>query len=393
MTRLLMTADAVGGVWTYACELARALAPHEVATTIATMGPAPTSDQLASAADIPDLEIVSSRFQLEWMDDPWRDVADAGSWLLDLERRIRPALVHLNGYAHASLPFQRPVVVVGHSCVQSWQETTGGRIDAVKLSTYREAVTRGLRAADWVVAPTASMLRSLQRHYGPVRHASVVANGRSADRFAPASKAPLVLAAGRLWDRAKNVEAIVEVAPRLRWPVAVAGFERVAGGKPRPPADAHVMRLGRLSEPQLASWLSRAAIYAHPARYEPFGLLPLEAAMSGCALVLGDIPSLREVWDDAALFVPPDDREALVDAIGQLESSETLRHAFAARARDRARLYTPERMAAGYLSVYECVTGRAFAGAGVTSLDASGSSRRSATDAPRAKAEGLRCAS
>ncbi len=31
-----------------------------------------------------------------------------------------------------------------------------------------------------------------------------------------------------------------------------------------------------------------------PARYEPFGLSVLEAALSGCALVLGDIPSLRE---------------------------------------------------------------------------------------------------
>ena len=34
-----------------------------------------------------------------------------------------------------------------------------------------------------------------------------------------------------------------------------------------------------------------------PARYEPFGLSILEAALSGCALVLGDLPSLRELWD------------------------------------------------------------------------------------------------
>ena len=65
---------------------------------------------------------------------------------------------------------------------------------------------------------------------------------------------------------------------------------------------------GRLTPPQMARVVSRApSIYALPARYEPFGLSVLEAALSGCALVLGDIPSLREIWDGAALFVDPDD--------------------------------------------------------------------------------------
>ena len=57
--------------------------------------------------------------------------------------------------------------------------------------------------------------------------------------------------------------------------------------------------------------IARAAIYALPAHYEPFGLSILEAAMSGCALVLGDIPSLREIWGDAAVFVHPDNRDAV----------------------------------------------------------------------------------
>ena len=35
---VLMTADTVGGVWTYAVELVRALAPHRVTVALATMG-------------------------------------------------------------------------------------------------------------------------------------------------------------------------------------------------------------------------------------------------------------------------------------------------------------------------------------------------------------------
>jgi hypothetical protein len=54
--------------------------------------------------------------------------------------------------------------------------------------------------------------------------------------------------------------------------------------------------LGPLEASELAGWMHRAAIYALPARYEPFGLSALEAAQAGCALVLGDLSSLREVW-------------------------------------------------------------------------------------------------
>jgi glycosyltransferase involved in cell wall biosynthesis len=67
--------------------------------------------------------------------------------------------------------------------------------------------------------------------------------------------------------------------------------------------------------------MERAAIYVLPARYEPFGLSALEAALSGCALVLGDLPSLREIWGETAVFIPPDDSEALHSAVSALIGS------------------------------------------------------------------------
>jgi glycosyltransferase involved in cell wall biosynthesis len=110
--------------------------------------------------------------------------------------------------------------------------------------------------------------------------------------------------------------------------------------------------LGRLAPRELAEWMGRAAIYALPARYEPFGLSVLEAALAGCVLVLGDIPSLREVWGDAAVFVPPDDVDALVAALELLRREPGRRARFAACARVRALEYLPARMAARYLSAY-----------------------------------------
>jgi glycosyltransferase involved in cell wall biosynthesis len=110
--------------------------------------------------------------------------------------------------------------------------------------------------------------------------------------------------------------------------------------------------LGRLTEAETASYLARAAVFASPARYEPFGLGILEAALAGCALVLGDIPTLREVWGDAAFFVAPGDDAGLAAALRLVARDDELRREVAHRARRRALRYSPERMADGYVELY-----------------------------------------
>jgi glycosyltransferase involved in cell wall biosynthesis len=102
----------------------------------------------------------------------------------------------------------------------------------------------------------------------------------------------------------------------------------------------------------MAERLGEAAIFAAPARYEPFGLGILEAAASGCALVLGDIPSLRENWGGAALFVPPDDRAAWRSTLACLIADDERREALGAAAWQRAARFTRKRMAAGYAAVH-----------------------------------------
>jgi glycosyltransferase involved in cell wall biosynthesis len=345
IAHVLMTADAVGGVWTYALDLARVLAAHGTQVTIATMGPLPTGDQLAAVRGVPGIEVVTSTFQLEWADDPWEDVAAAGDWLLGLEARLAPDIVHLNGYAHGALPFRAPVVVVGHSCVLSWARAVPRALSAGMVERYRAHVSPGIRGADHVAAPSAAMLAELRRHYGPLGRTSVIPNGRAAGQFSPGRKEPFVFTAGRLWDPAKNVEAVAAVAARLPWPVAMAGD----GG----PAHLGVRMLGRLPQHELAAWLGRASIFALPARYEPFGLLPLEAALSGCALVLGDIASLREVWGDAADYVRPGDHEELTRTLRTLMASPSHLQERARRARERAMRYSVDRMGDAYLRLYQ----------------------------------------
>jgi glycogen synthase len=352
-----MTADTVGGVWTYALDLAAALGAHGVEVALATMGAPLSPTQRAAVRAVPTVEVYPSEYKLEWMADPWDDVARAGDWLLGLEARLRPDVIHLNGYVHGALAWQAPRLVVGHSCVLSWWEAVHGASAPAEWEPYRQAVRRGLQAADLVIAPTAAMLAALERHYGPLPATRVVPNGRHlavpAGTEGPADsplKEPLVLTAGRLWDEAKNVAVLAAVAPRLSWPVYVAGDDAHPGGGRA--ALAGVRALGWLAPAALADWLARAAIYCLPARYEPFGLSALEAGLAGCALVLGDVPSLREVWADAALFVPPDNPAALERALATLIADAEWRAALAAAAHARALTFTPERMASGYLAAY-----------------------------------------
>jgi glycogen synthase len=346
-----MTADAVGGVWTYALDLARALSAANVQFTIATMGPAPSDAQQQAARALGNVDLISRDFRLEWMDEPWTDVARAGEWLLELESRLTPDVVHLNGYAHGALPFRAPVVVVGHSCVLSWADAVPGGIEPAKLAAYFEQVAPGIRSADLVVAPSHAMLTSLQRHYGPLPRTAVVHNGRRTGLFQPGRKEPFIFTAGRLWDRAKNVSALSSVAARLPWPTGVAGAAAVdhQGARVVVPG---MRPLGVLDEAAMSTWLGRASIFALPARYEPFGLLPLEAALSGCALVLGDIPSLREIWEDTADFVPPEDAEALASALAALIASPRLLASRAGAAQAHAARYSLDAVRDGYLDAY-----------------------------------------
>ncbi len=332
---VLLTTDTIGGVWNFSLSLARAL-PGRV--HLATMG---RKLSAAQRLEIADFAFEESEFPLEWMPHPWEGVDRAGDWLLALERKIKPDIVHHNTVALAHLPFQAPSVVTVHSCVLSWWQAVKNLCAPAEWDEYRRRVTRSLHAAGEIVAPTHAMLAAARHIYGLGDRGMVVPNPNSyfpeRSQFSTL-KEPFVFAAGRVWDEAKNLEALRRVAPGLRWPVKIAG----EGGE-----------LGFLEAGEIAKWYARAAIYAWPAKYEPFGLSVLEAAQHRCALVLGDIPSLRENWDGAALFVR-DDRDLLA-AIQNLIADPNLRNELGLRAFQRSRRFSARATVHGYSAAYEKV--------------------------------------
>ncbi|HLP06590.1 MAG TPA: glycosyltransferase family 4 protein [Opitutaceae bacterium] len=346
--RVLLTADSVGGVWTYATTLCREFERRDIEVVLALMGPAMADDQRRSLP--PNVTLCENQFRLEWMEAPWDDVRRAGDWLLGLERRHAPDVVHLNSYAHGALPWRAPTIAVAHSCVLSWWREVRGEDAPPEWRRYAEEVRAGLAGVQRVVAPTRWMAAAVQELHGPLPHIEVVSNGLEARADGTREKEPFILGVGRLWDEAKNYRLLTRTAQPLPWPVRLAGDAR------SPDGEAAVFDgfelLGRLAPEAVGELYDRASIFVLPARYEPFGLAVLEAAQAGCALVLGDIPSLRENWQDAAVFVSPDDPEAFRAELCRLAAGSLSQRQLGDAARKRAAEFTAQRMAESYLAIY-----------------------------------------
>ena len=349
--KILMSADTLGGVWTYAMELIHGLERCDVQVVLATMGRPVNDYQMEQIKQLKNVKLEESVFKLEWMEDPWEDIENAGDWLLELEEKHAPDIIHLNNYVHAVLPFRAPVIVVAHSDVCSWWRAVKDDYVPEKYKVYMHKVREGLKKADCVVTPTSAMLSCINHHYGCMSNEQVIANARDPKKFFPQKKKPYILSIGRLWDEAKNIRLLEKVADSLAWPVFVAGDIN----HPDKISDNQFNQLhflGRLTEQEVSQWLSSASIYVMPARYEPFGLSVLEAALSKCALILGDIKSLRENWDKAALFVNPDRPDELTKKITMLQKDKSFREVLATAAYERATNFSPVKMTAEYLRVY-----------------------------------------
>ena len=353
--RILMTTDAVGGVWTYALELARELVAAGIEVHLAVLGPAPSSEQLRAAANIaPFQSHARGGGRLEGMDDPWSDVASAGEWLLELCDSIEPMVVHLNDYSHASLPWRCPCIVVAHSCVCTWWRSVKKEPAPLRYEEYRRRLADGLAAAAAIVAPTNAFRDQFIEEHGLCCTVETVPNARSAEMFSPGKKKPRILSAGRLWDEGKNLALLDRIASRVRMEIVIAGgteLENVSRFETRA-----LRCLGKLDQAAVSRELATAAIYAAPALYEPFGLAILEAGLSGCALVLSDIPTLRENWAGCARFVPANDEEAWITTLNELCENETELERLQSLARARALTFTTARQGLAYRQLYRAVS-------------------------------------
>lgn len=349
--RVLMTADAVGGVWQYSLDVAEGLRPYGVETTLAVLGPSPSDDQIARAKAL-GVNLIATGLPLDWTAERPADIEAAGRALARIAADVQPDLVHLNNPAlAATAQFSCPVVAVCHSCVATWWDAVRGGVLLDEFVWRTDLVRKGYHAADLLLAPTRAFAEATARLYDLAAAPRVVRNGRREMPVeGPGAVKLYAFTAGRLWDEGKNVAAIDRAASQMTLPVIAAGPLKGPNGAQIGLQNA--LALGRLSDEDVARYLSAQPIFVSAAKYEPFGLAVLEAAQAGCALVLSDIPTFRELWDGAAVFVSPDDDQAIAQAVNRLASEEPARLSLGEAARTRAAAYSLQAMSQGILEAY-----------------------------------------
>lgn len=171
-----------------------------------------------------------------------------------------------------------------------------------------------------------------QRLTVPPDKISVIYNAADS-RFAILNKQPeqtekqYILSVGSI-DPRKNLKIVFEAHHHLH---DLSIPLKVAGGSSKIFNDLditenlqNVQFLGRVSDDELIQLYKEATVFVYPSLYEGFGLPPVEAMKSGVPVVTSDIPVLREVCQDAALYVDPMDSVAVSQAVRSLLTDEHL---------------------------------------------------------------------
>src|SRR6266404_884375 len=363
---VLMTADTLGGVWNYARELATGLSQRGTRVTLVSFGEIPSAEHTAWMDGLARFDYHPTGFKLEWMRDSAEDLDHSSGYLQHLIDETQPDLLHFNQYFYGAIESSIPKVVVAHSDVVGWWQAVRGcdPPSSAWIDEYRELVYSGLQGADVVVAPSRWMLESVAENYLEPADGRVIYNGRTPTLFNPhVSKEEFVVSVGRIWDAGKQVTLLAQQD---------LPCETFLIGSAQDPDDSSQISLfeaagdrkikinfkGAQTEAQLRQLYGRCSIYAATSRYEPFGLAPLEAALSRCALIANDIPSFREIWGDSALYFNRNDARSLGVTIRSLLADPDLRREYANRALRHAQAnYNSARMTDEYLGLYGAVLG------------------------------------
>lgn len=162
---------------------------------------------------------------------------------------------------------------------------------------------------------------------------------------------PFVLCVSTLHPH-KNLDRLIRAYARRKrdWSLTIAGLRGFsAAGLDRLIEELDVKRSVRLTgwipREELLDLYSRALAFVYPSTFEGFGMPVLEAMAAGIPVACSDIPPLREVAGDAALFFDPSSEDQIAAALDRITEDASLRAKLVSGGPERARLFTWERCA------------------------------------------------
>lgn len=285
-------------------------------------------------------------------------------------------------------------IITAHSCHRAWWTMKFRQGEAVRAiaNPFHHTVLR-VEKANYrsgafrrVIAVSAGVGREVTEHYGvPPELITVVPNAVDAHRFQPSDAAErrsrlraehgiaeddvVLLFVGKEFRR-KGLAPIIEALPHLPDSARLL----VVGGDDTGPFERLARQLGVSSRvvfaghsPRVEDYFQAGDVFVLPSRYEPFGLVMLEAAAAGLPIVAtpfyGAVDFVSEGHNGAFI---EHESTSIAGALRPLVENPALRATWGARAREDVRRYTWDAVADQTLAVYEEVWAQKQAAGGVS---------------------------
>lgn len=244
----------------------------------------------------------------------------------------------------------------------------------IKHLGYRFVVSNTLHRAAKIITPTNTVKNNLVERFGILpEKVAVTREGAPVDFDISIYRKkevlekhrirkPYLLYVGSLYPH-KNVESVVRALKLVKKRdinlVIVSSrnvfTERFMGFIRKERAEELVKFLGYVPDEELAVLYKNAEAFIYPTLSEGFGLPGLEAMASGTPVACSDIPVLREVYADAALYFNPRDTNDITDKIKLILADKKLRADLVSKSNIQVKKYSWRKMAEETLQIYNSV--------------------------------------
>lgn len=298
---------------------------------------------------------------------------------------IKPDLVH---FPHFNIPVTYPgkYVVTIHDLIKSdfASQASSTRTPLVywaKHFVYERVVRLAARRARKVIVPTNTIKDKVIKQLGTSESKINVTYEAADEKFFAWGevslsgqdvkkvlnkyqvKKPFIIYVGNAYPY-KNLDRLLEALKLLPGNLILINpsprsiFRERLGEKARIEGLSNrVVLPGYVPDEDLAVLYRAAEAYVFPTLSEGFGIPPLEAMASRLPVVCSDIPVLREVCGDNALYFDPLNVEDIASKITQVLGDKKLRQTLVGEGLERAKQFSWRKMAAQTLKIYEEVAG------------------------------------
>ena len=224
---------------------------------------------------------------------------------------------------------------------------------------------RVLRAYNRILTIAPSVQARVER-YAPDAAVELVYSGVERRFFAlEAEEAPYLLYFGRMDIHTKGIDLLIAAFAEIADECPEIGLKLAGRGTPKQLAqvrdlvrraglEGRVEIIGSVDEERQGELLRRALVVCVPSRYEGWGMVAVEAAAAGKAVLGTDIDGLRDAvrHDETGVLVPPGDVDALAAGMWSLIADEPRRRCLGAAGRAWAGRFGWDRLAGDLEEVY-----------------------------------------